>query len=98
MSYWASVFNPDLRKEFFNAVKQYKLQKMAKMYFASIDVTKIDKSKLYKGQKGTYLNLTIFIDVKEDEYGHSLHIQQSTKKGEERIYLGDGKESTHINK
>ena len=67
---------------------------MTKMYFASIDVTKIDKLRLYKGKKGTYLNLTIFINDQEDDYGNTLHIQQSTKKDEGRIYLGDGKEST----
>ena len=28
-----------------------------------IDVTKIDKSRLFNGEKGTYLNLSTFIDI-----------------------------------
>ena len=36
----------------------------------SIDVTKIEKERLYKGAKGTYLNLTTYLDLDEkDQYG-----------------------------
>jgi len=46
-----------------------------------IDVTKIDKERLFRGQKGTYLDLTVFIDVdKEDEYGNNGMITQSVSK------------------
>lgn len=46
-----------------------------------IDVTKIDKERLFRGQKGTYLDLTVFIDVdKEDQYGNNGMITQSTSK------------------
>jgi len=46
-----------------------------------IDVTKIDKEKLYKGQKGTYLDATAFIDVDNlDQYGNSGMITQSVSK------------------
>ncbi len=59
-----------------------------------IDVTKIDKSKLFKGQKGTYLDATIFFDLdNEDDYGNNGMITQSWKdqqKGEGAI-LGNGK-------
>lgn len=59
-----------------------------------IDVTKIDKSKMFKGQKGTYLDATIFVDLdNEDQYGNNGMITQNWKdqqKGEGPI-LGNGK-------
>jgi hypothetical protein len=49
----------------------------------SIDVTKIDKARLYKGEKGTYMNLTTFIDpANEDQYGNHGFIAQSQTKEE----------------
>lgn len=59
-----------------------------------IDVTKIDKSKMFKGEKGTYLDATIFVDLDQaDQYGNHGMITQSWKdqqKGEGAI-LGNGK-------
>jgi hypothetical protein len=48
-----------------------------------IDVTKIDKARLYKGEKGTYLDLTTFIDTEnKDTYNNNGFISQSTTKEE----------------
>ena len=48
-----------------------------------IDVTKIDKSKLFKGAKGTYLDLTTFVDTDEaDQYGTNGFISHSVSKEE----------------
>ena len=48
-----------------------------------IDVSKIDKARLYKGQKGTYLDATVFIDSSElDQYGNSGMITQDVSKEE----------------
>lgn len=59
-----------------------------------IDVSKIDKSKLFKGEKGTYLDCTAFINVDEQgQYGDNGMITQSWKdqqKGEGPI-LGNAK-------
>lgn len=59
-----------------------------------IDVSKIDKSKLFKGEKGTYLDLTAFINVDEQgQYGDNGMITQNWKdqqKGEGPI-LGNAK-------
>ena len=59
-----------------------------------IDVSKIDKEKLFKGAKGTYLDATVFIDVDEQgQYGDNGMITQSWKdqqKGEGAI-LGNCK-------
>ncbi len=48
-----------------------------------IDVTKIDKTKLFKGQKGTYLDITAFIDLDEEgQYGDNGMVVQSVSKEE----------------
>ncbi len=50
-----------------------------------IDVTKIDKNRLFKGQKGTYLDLTTFIDTeKQDQYNNHGFISQATNKEEQQ--------------
>lgn len=62
-----------------------------------IDVTKIDKSKLFKGQKGTYLDAQVFIDIDElDQYGNSGMITQAISKeerdsGHQGAILGNAK-------
>lgn len=49
----------------------------------SIDVTKLDKSRFYKGEKGTYLSLTAFINLDEkDQYGNAGFITQELSKEE----------------
>ena len=48
-----------------------------------IDVTKIEKARLFKGQKGTYLDLTTFIDTETvDQYDNHGFISQSVSKDE----------------
>ena len=48
-----------------------------------IDVKKIDKSRLYQGNKCTYLDMTTFIDTeKVDQYGDNGFISQSVSKEE----------------
>ena len=63
----------------------------------SIDVTKIDKSHLVQGKKGTYLNLTAFIDPNEaDQYGNNGMVTQGLNKeardaGQKGAILGNSK-------
>ena len=48
-----------------------------------VDVSKLDKSRFFKGAKGTYCDLTAFIDTeKTGEYGDNGTIAQSTSKEE----------------
>ena len=48
-----------------------------------IDVSKIDKNRLFKGAKGTYLDATVFIDLNEfDQYQNSGMITQDVSKEE----------------
>lgn len=62
-----------------------------------IDVSKIDKNRLFRGQKGTYLDATIFIDLDQlDQYGNSGMITQDVSKEEKAAnvqgaILGNGK-------
>lgn len=62
-----------------------------------IDVTKLDKSRFYKGNKGTYADLTVFIDTdKPDEYGNHGGISESLSKeeregGAKPHYVGNAK-------
>tara|TARA_R110000851_G_scaffold265657_1_gene418173 strand:+ start:153 stop:470 length:318 start_codon:yes stop_codon:yes gene_type:complete len=57
---------------------------MAKIALSvKIDVTKIDKSRLFKGEKGTYLDLTTFIDTEQvSQFGDHGFISQSVSKDE----------------
>jgi hypothetical protein len=57
---------------------------MAKIGVAvKLDVTKIDKARLFKGQKGTYLDATVFIDVDNpDQYGNNGMVTQDVTKEE----------------
>lgn len=48
-----------------------------------IDVKKIEKARLYEGQKGTYLDATVFIDLDQaDDYGNHGMITQDVSKDE----------------
>ena len=48
-----------------------------------IDVTKIEKARLFAGKKGTYLDCTIFIDIdNKGEYGDNGMITQDVGKEE----------------
>lgn len=56
-----------------------------------IDVSKIDKARLFRGEKGVYLDATVFIDESEpDEYGNNGMITQDvTKEERERMVQGN---------
>ena len=66
---------------------------MSKLLKVSIDVTKIKKEHLYKGKKGTYANLDIWINDQPDDYGNDAGVKQSYKEGDkfESHYIGNGK-------
>jgi len=60
-----------------------------KVISLKIDIDKIDKSKLFKGQKGTYLDAVVFLNDEKDQYGNNGMITQSVSK-EEREKGGKG--------
>jgi len=53
---------------------------MATNISVKLDVTKIDKSKLYKGEKGTYLDATILMKDEVAQYGNIGMIIQNVSK------------------
>jgi len=48
----------------------------------SIDVTKLDKTRFYQGKKGTYANLTVFVDSEQSQYGDNGIISEQLSKEE----------------
>lgn len=69
---------------------------MNNLYLGSIDLSKIDKTKLKEftrkdGTKGISLDVSIWIDDNPSEDWKACGIQQSTKKDEENIYIGNAK-------
>lgn len=56
-----------------------------------VDVTKIDKARLHKGEKGTYLDMTTFIDTDNPgQYGdHGFITQDVTKEERETGVKGN---------
>tara|TARA_R110000803_G_scaffold173211_2_gene235956 strand:- start:215 stop:556 length:342 start_codon:yes stop_codon:yes gene_type:complete len=49
----------------------------------SLDVTKILKERLYQGNKGTYLDITSFVDLDvADQFGNNGFVSQSMTKEE----------------
>lgn len=68
-----------------------------KIINASIDLTKIDKSKIKNHQNGgKYYQISIIVKDEKDQFGNDVAIQQSQTKEEReaqtpKIYLGNGK-------
>lgn len=68
-----------------------------KIISASIDLTKIDKSKINNHKNGgAYYNIEIFIKDEKDQYGNDCAISQSQSKEqreakEKKVYIGNGK-------
>ena len=64
---------------------------------AKLDVSKIDKTKLFKGQKGTYLDITLLENRNgTDQYGNDFMVVQdlgkeARDKGEKGPILGNAK-------
>jgi len=78
---------------------------MSKMYTGSIDLNKIDKSKIIAKDKNgkdfengaKYLNIVVWINDTPDQYGNNVSIQVSQNKeereqGVKATYIGNAKE------
>ena len=64
------------------------------MISLKIDVQKIDKSRLYKGVKGTYLN-AVMIETPNSEYGDYMIVEdisyEERQQGKKGTILGNAK-------
>ena len=67
---------------------------MSKLLLGKINLSKIDKEKLFKGEKGIWMNVTIWINDAPDKFGNDMSIEQSVKQGEDKIFIGSGKYHT----
>ena len=71
---------------------------------ASIDLTKIDKSKIVEGKKGQkYYNIGIIVSDEKNQFGQNVSIFDEQKKEEREArkpknYLGNGKSVWSNNK
>jgi len=62
----------------------------------SLDLSKIDKSKIIQGKKGSYYNVTLFVNDQEDQFGNNVAVATSLSKeeresGAKTSYLGNGR-------
>ena len=69
---------------------------MASIVSGSIDLTKIDKSKIYEGKKGKYYPITVVLNNEPSPYGDSGYIQTEQTKEERaakqsKTFLGNVK-------
>lgn len=64
---------------------------MNKLFVGKINLSKIDKERLFKGEKGIYCDIAVWFSEEPDKFGNNLSIQQSTKKDEAKIYIGEAK-------
>lgn len=55
---------------------------MTRIVRLKIDVTKIDKGRLFQGKKGTYLDATVFLNDEPGQYGDHGMITQDVSKEE----------------
>lgn len=55
---------------------------MASIISADIDLTKVDKSKIYEGKKGKYYPITIVLNDELGQFGDSGYIQTEQTKEE----------------
>ena len=67
---------------------------MASILKTSINLNKIDKSKIIEGKKGKYLPITITINDEPDQFGNQgpVVVEQSKKEREaktEKVFLGN---------
>ena len=57
-----------------------------------IDVSKIDKSKIFEGKKGKYIDVSIWINEEKDQFGNCASVQQYMGKDAPKNYIGNLKD------
>ena len=69
---------------------------MGRIIALKVDVSKIDKSRLFKGEKGTYLDLMVSVDDQPNQWGNDVscwqgQTQEERQQKANRNFLGNGK-------
>lgn len=62
-----------------------------------INLSKIDKDRIFHGEKGKYIDVVVFDREEPDQYGYTHSVQMSLSKEEREqgvkpIYIGNGKD------
>lgn len=75
----------------------------ATKFWGKLDLDKIkaaidDGVKPFKGAKGNYIDVNVWVNEKPDQYGNRLSIQIYNKDTKNAFYLGNLKESDFANK
>lgn len=67
---------------------------MSKLYQVKVDVSKIESLKefAFQGQKGLYLDLSLWVNDEEDQYGNAVSLSHYNKDTKGKTYVGQGKE------
>jgi len=63
---------------------------MSVLMRVKLNLSKIDKSKIFEGKKGKYVDITIALNDEKDEYGNNVAAFMQDK-GEDKNYLGNGR-------
>lgn len=65
---------------------------MSKLILASINLSKIDRTKVQTDKNGNeWLQMSILLHDQPDQYGNDCAIAERGKKDEKRVYIGNGK-------
>lgn len=69
---------------------------MGMIISASINLSKLDKSKIIDGEKGKYYNITLMVSDTKDKYGNDVSVSDPQTKEERtakegKNYLGNGR-------
>lgn len=67
---------------------------MPRALLGKLNLEKLDKSKFFKGKKGTYVDVIVWINDEKDSFGNIASVQQTLTKeerdaGAPKIYLGN---------
>ena len=59
----------------------------------NIDVTKLQREHFVKGKKGTYLDLVVFLNDEQDQYGNNGGVKQTFKDADNKAqpYIGNAR-------
>lgn len=64
---------------------------MNRLYLGKMNLSKIVKDKIFEGQTGKWIDISIWLNDEPDQYGNVISIEQSTKKDEKKIYIANAK-------
>jgi len=69
---------------------------MAKMMGVNLNLSAIDKSKIFKGKKGSYIKLTLSINDQANDWGDNVSVWEEQSKEDrdakvQRTFVGTGK-------